>query len=83
MNEPQEGVGISPKKYAPKDALLSLVGQWAVILTIGLVQVHCTWTPEIETLLYQDQNGTIALQTTQSFKTPPNHPTSISDSLIQ
>lgn len=45
--------------------------------------IQCSWTPEIETSLHHSQEGTISLQTTQAFKIPPQHPTSISDSSIQ
>ena len=71
------------KSHSPQYVLHPLVGQWTIILAIGLTHIQCTWTPEIETVLHQDQNGSIALQTTKSFKISPNHPISLSDSLIQ
>jgi hypothetical protein len=45
--------------------------------------IQCSWTPDVETLLYQSEEGTIALQTTKNFKAAPKHPAWISDSLIQ
>ena len=61
----------------------SFFRQLALVVTIGFSHFQCSWTPEVETLLYQSEEGTIALQTTKTFKVAPQHPIWISDSLIQ
>jgi hypothetical protein len=55
----------------------------AIVLIIGISHIQCSWTPDIETSLYQSEEGTIALRTTKIFKVAPKHPVWISDSLIQ
>ena len=60
-----------------------LSGQLAIIVAIGISQIQCSWTPEVETFLYQSEEGTIALQTTKTFKVAPKHPAWIADTLIQ
>jgi hypothetical protein len=57
--------------------------QLTIIMAIGLSHIQCSWTPDVETPLYQSEEGTIALQTTKNFKVAPKHPAWISDSLIQ
>ena len=57
--------------------------QLAIIVAIGISQIQCSWTPDVETSLYQSEEGTIALQTTKTFKVEPKHPVWISDNLIQ
>ena len=66
-----------------KYRLPSISRQLAIVLAIGISHIHCSWTPDVETLLYQSEEGTITLQTTKSFKVAPKHPAWISDSLIQ
>ena len=57
--------------------------QLAIVLAIGLSHIQCSWTPDVETPLYQSEEGAIVLQTTKNFKVAPQHPAWISDSLIQ
>ena len=57
--------------------------QLAIVIVIGISHIQCSWTPDVETSLYQSEEGTIALQTTKNFKVAPKHPVWISDSLIQ
>jgi len=66
-----------------KRRLHSMSRQLAIVLAIGLSHIQCSWTPDVETPLYQSEEGTIALQTTKNFKVAPQHPAWISDSLIQ
>jgi hypothetical protein len=66
-----------------KYRLHSISRQLAIVLAIGMSHIQCSWTPDVETLLYQSEEGTIALQTTKNFKAAPKHPAWISDSLIQ
>jgi len=61
----------------------SLFRQLAIVVAIGISHIQCSWTPDVETSLYQSEEGTIALQTTKNFKVAPEHPAWISDSLIQ
>ncbi len=53
-----------------------------------LVLIHgqttgCSWTPEVETVLFQGPGGRIALQTSSDFLQIPQHPTDLSESTIQ
>lgn len=66
-----------------KHRLHSMSRQLAIVLAIGLSHIQCSWTPDVETPLYQSKEGTIALQTTKNFNVAPQHPAWISDSLIQ
>jgi len=66
-----------------KYRLHSMSRQLAIVLAIGLSHIQCSWTPDVETPLYQSEEGTIALQTTKNFIVAPKHPAWISDSLIQ
>jgi len=66
-----------------KYRLHSISRQLAIVVAIGMSHIQCSWTPDVETFLYQSEEGTIALQTTKTFKVVPNHPVWISDSLIQ
>ncbi len=68
-----------PLKYR----LHSISRLLAIVMAIGMSHIQCSWTPDVETLLYQSEEGTIALQTTKTFKVAPKHPAWISDSLIQ
>jgi hypothetical protein len=71
------------RKSSLKYRLHSISRQLAIVLAIGMSHIQCSWTPDVETLLYQSEEGTIALQTTKNFKVAPKHPAWISDSLIQ
>ena len=66
-----------------KYRLHSTFRQLAIVVVIGISHIQCSWTPDIETSLYQSEEGTITLRTTKIFKVAPNHPVWISESLIQ
>jgi len=53
------------------------------IIILGLVHVQCTWTPKVQTPIFANERGTVALQTSTSFKTPPSHPATLSQPLLQ
>ena len=71
------------RTFSLKYRLHCIARQLAIVLAIGMSHIQCSWTPDVETLLYQSEEGTIALQTTKNFKVAPKHPAWISDSLIQ
>ena len=71
------------RTFSLKYRLHSIARQLAIVLAIGMSHIQCSWTPDVEMLLYQSEEGTIALQTTKNFKVAPKHPAWISDSLIQ
>lgn len=48
-----------------------------------MLTVQCTWTPEVETLIHQSEEGNITLQTSGDFKVPPQHPHVFNESLIK
>jgi hypothetical protein len=52
------------------------------VAAIGIFNLQCSWTPEVETVLHDSADGFISLQTTQSLNIAPNHPSSIPESLI-
>jgi hypothetical protein len=52
------------------------------IITL-LLTVQCSWTPEVETLIHQNEEGNITLQTSGDFKVPPQHPHVFTESLIK
>jgi hypothetical protein len=53
------------------------------ITALAILNIHCSWTPEIETVLYDSPVCTIALETSHAFKIQPLHPISIQDSLMR
>jgi len=56
--------------------------RWLIVAAIGIFNLQCSWTPEVETVLHNRPNGFISLQTTHVLKNAPKHPTSIPESLI-
>ena len=65
-----------PQSYA----FLKLCGTMATCL---LLTIQCSWTPEVETLVHNSQQGHIALQTSGTLHIPPKHPHALSASLIK
>jgi hypothetical protein len=63
----------------PQDFFLKFCG---MIVTL-LLTVQCTWTPEVETLIHQSEEGNITLQTSSDFQVPPQHPHILPASLIK
>jgi len=57
-------------------------GQYLFAAAIGIINIQCSWTPEIETVLHDSPHGFISLQTTPALKIAPQHPSSIPESLI-
>lgn len=53
-----------------------------IAAAIGIFNVQCSWTPDVETVLHDSPNGFISLQTTPALKIAPNHPASLPESLI-
>lgn len=50
---------------------------------MGIFNLQCSWTPEVETVLHDSpKNCFIALQTTYALKITPKHPSSIPEPLI-
>jgi len=54
-----------------------------MISTCLLLTIQCSWTPEVETLVHNSQQGRIVLQTSSTFHIPPKHPQDLSTSLIK
>ena len=52
-------------------------------LLLGLVQLQCTWTPEVKTPIFANARGSVALATSNNFRTPPAHPTILSQLILQ
>ena len=51
--------------------------------TCLLLTIQCSWTPEVETLVHNSQQGHIALQTSSTLHIPPKHPQDLPASLIK
>lgn len=49
---------------------------------MGILNLQCSWTPEVETVLYDGPHGLISLGTTHAIKITPNHPARIPEFLI-
>jgi len=56
--------------------------RYLIAVAIGIFNIQCSWSPEIETVLHDSPNGFISLQTTPALKIAPKHPASIPESLI-
>ena len=59
------------------------LGFLLIVVVLGILNLQCSWTPEIETVLYDSPVCVITLQTTNALKIPPTHPTSIPDVLFK
>ncbi len=64
----------------PYHEFLKFIG---TILVFSVLQVHCTWTPQVKTLIYEDDEGHVALETSSNFIKSPQHPQKLSSSLIK
>jgi hypothetical protein len=61
----------------------TLTGSWMIAAGIGTVTLQCSWTPNVETILYDKPDGHIALQTGAMLKIAPKHPSWISENQIK
>lgn len=50
-----------------------------MLLTLLFFTLQCTWTPEVETIIYRDTEGFVTLQTSEAFKMSPQHPQVLSE----
>jgi len=66
-----------------KTRLFHILKGGGTILGFLLVTVQCAWTPEVQTPIHSSQAGNIVLQTSEKFKIPPQHPHSLSESLVK
>ena len=53
-----------------------------IIATLGIFNLQCSWTPEVETVLYEGPECVISLKTSHALKQAPEHPAFLSESLI-
>ena len=54
-----------------------------MMATCLLLTIQCSWTPEVETLIHNSQQGRVVLQTSSTLHIPPKHPQALSASLIR
>ena len=52
-------------------------------LALGLFHVQCTWTPEVTTSIFTNEQGEVTLRTSEAFRTSPSHPISLSTRVIK
>jgi hypothetical protein len=67
---------------SPQLKQFAFTKRWLIVAAIGIFNLQCSWTPEVETVLHNSPNGFISLQTTHALKIAPKHPSSIPESLI-
>ena len=53
------------------------------VILLGLIHLQCSWTPEVKTPIFADEQGSVALRTSEVFRTPPAHPATLSQVLLQ
>ncbi len=53
-----------------------------IIATLTAFNLQCSWTPEVETVLYEGPECVISLKTSDALKQAPKHPAFLSESLI-
>lgn len=53
-----------------------------IIATLAIFNLQCSWTPEVETVLYKGPECVISLKTSHALKQAPKHPAFLSESLI-
>lgn len=51
-----------------------------LLIVVGTIQ--CSWTPTVETPIHSSEQGSIALQTSNAFSIPPQHPQFLSEPLV-
>jgi hypothetical protein len=68
--------------HSPQRKQFAFTQRWLIVAVIGIFNLQCSWTPEIETVLHDSPAGFIALQTTPALEIAPKHPSSIAESLI-
>jgi hypothetical protein len=68
--------------HSPQRKQFAFTQRWLIVAAIGIFNLQCSWTPEVETVLHDSPAGFIALQTTPALEIAPKHPSSIPESLI-
>ncbi|MGP0595317.1 hypothetical protein ACTRXD_22590 [Nitrospira sp. T9] len=53
-----------------------------IIATLAIFNLQCSWTPEVETVLYEGPECVISLTTSHALKQAPTHPAFLSETLI-
>ncbi len=61
---------------------LECTRQCLIIATLAIFNLQCSWTPEVETVLYEGPECVISLKTSHALKQTPKHPALLSESLI-
>ena len=61
---------------------LGFTKQCLIIITLAISNLQCSWTPEVETVLYEGPECVISLKTSHALKQAPEHPAFLSESLI-
>lgn len=52
-------------------------------IILGLIQIQCTWTPEIATPIFSNERVTVNLRTFPNFHKPPVHPANLPSPLLE
>lgn len=61
---------------------LGFTKQCLIIITLAISNLQCSWTPEVETVLYEGPECVISLKTSHDLKQAPEHPALLSETLI-
>lgn len=56
--------------------------QCLISATLAIFNLQCSWTPEVETVLYEGPECVISLKTSHDLKLAPEHPAMLSKTLI-
>lgn len=61
---------------------LEFITRCLIIAILAIFNLQCSWTPEVETVLYEGSECVISLKTSDALKQAPTHPAFLSESLI-
>ena len=61
---------------------LGFTKQCLIIITLAISNLQCSWTPEVETVLYEGPECVISLKTSHDLKQAPEHPALLPETLI-
>lgn len=61
---------------------IELIRRCLIIAILTTFNFQCSWTPEVETILYEGPECVVSLKTSHALKKAPKHPASLSETLI-
>lgn len=70
-------------RFSHRFQLLKLSKRWLIVATLAAFNLQCSWTPDVETTIYEGPECIIFLKTSQALHSAPKHPILLSPILIE